>query len=79
MRPAPGLATLGRSHQTNQDTSFGRIAGMTRSIWRSALPALLAFGLAMGCGESAWPQPEVKLDPALTNKPFPKVPDRPKQ
>ncbi len=51
---------------------------MTRTIWRNALAALLAFGLAAGCGESAQPQPEVKLDPALAKKPFPKVGEPPK-
>jgi hypothetical protein len=50
---------------------------MARSIWRYALPALLAFGLAMGCGPNA--PPEVKLDPSLANKPFPKVGELPKK
>ncbi len=50
---------------------------MTHRIWRFALLGLIELGLVAGCGAKA-PQQEVKPDPALATKPFPKVGDAPK-
>ena len=51
---------------------------MTRTIWRWALLAIVTSGLVSGCGGTNAPA-EVKPDPALANKPFPKVGEPQKQ
>jgi len=43
---------------------------MTRKIKRSFWLVLLPLGFVLGCGRS---EPELKVDPELTNKPFPEV------
>ncbi|SIO58407.1 hypothetical protein SAMN05444166_5668 [Singulisphaera sp. GP187] len=43
---------------------------MTVKVKRSCLLVLLLLGFVLGCSRS---EPEVKVDPALAKKPFPKA------
>jgi hypothetical protein len=43
---------------------------MTLKVKRPCLSVLLLFGFVVGCSKS---EPEVKVDPALAGKPFPKT------
>ena len=43
---------------------------MTLKVKRGFLLVLLLLGFVLGCGKG---EPELKMDPALANKPFPEV------
>jgi hypothetical protein len=43
---------------------------MTLKVRRAFLSALILLGFVLGCSKS---EPEVKVDPALAGKPFPKT------